>query len=294
MRETPGRLTVGNVDVVSLTDAEVVYPYPLAELFPGVRDDDWTPYRERYPLAFSGQDRMHTHWGSYLLRSQGRTILIDTGAGQGPDAPALPAVFGGIEGRLMDELRGEGVRPEEIDTVFFTHLHPDHVGWNLTRKGGAEPTLTFPKARYVASQADWAHFKKPEVQAHLPFSYVNETIAPLFDLGALDLVEGEQALTGEIKAIPTPGHTPGHMSLLISSNGHKAMILGDVAVHPAQVTEVGWNIMFDADTEQAPQTRQKIVDQLESEGITVAACHFPAPGFGRIITLQGRRYWQGL
>ena len=153
---------------------------------------------------------------------------------------------------------------------------------------------TFSKARYVASQEDWDHFSKPEVQDHLPFSYVAETVEPLFEHGVLDLVTGEHDLTSEIKAIPTPGHTPGHMSVLINSGGEKALILGDVAFHPAQVTEVEWNLMFDADPVQAPKTRTKIFEQLESEGIVVAACHFPPPGFGKIVNLEGRRYWQSL
>jgi len=143
-------------------------------------------------------------------------------------------------------------------------------------------------------KADWDAFRTPEVQAHHPFSYVKETVEPLEDLGVLELVTGERALTRDVTAIPTPGHTPGHMSLFFASGGHQAFIMGDMAIHPAQVTEVNWNTMFEMDPERAIQTHQQFFDRLEREGIALAASHFPAPGLGQLIRLQGRRYWQAL
>jgi glyoxylase-like metal-dependent hydrolase (beta-lactamase superfamily II) len=180
-----------------------------------------------------------------------------------------------------------------VDTVFFTHLHPDHVGWNLVQ-AGANPRATFPRARYVMHQADWETFKKPEVRASFPFQYWEETLAPLENLGVLDLVSGERPLSGEITAIPTPGHTPGHMSLAIVSGGQRALILGDVAIHPAQITETDWAVIFEMDQALAAQMRRQVFDRVEAENSTLVACHFPAPGFGRLVRLQGRRYWQGL
>ena len=105
---------------------------------------------------------------------------------------------------------------EDIDTVFLTHLHPDHVGWNL-RPGGGPAQATFPRARYFTHRADWEAFKSPEVQGHFPFPYWQGDPWPLETLGILELLAGEQALTSEITAIPTPGHTPGSMGLAIVS-----------------------------------------------------------------------------
>ena len=119
------------------------------------------------------------------------------------------------------------------------------------------------------------------------------TLGPLENLGVLDLLAGEQALTSEITAVPTPGHTPGHMSLRISSGGQQAVILGDVAIHPAQVTEHDWHFAFELDQPLANQTRREFFDRLAMEGTTVAACHFPGTGFGKIVRVEGRRYWQG-
>ena len=279
------KLSVGNVEITSLTDLEVDMPILMSELFPGVPTDSWAPYRQRYPEVFGAPDTWHNHWGCYLLRSQGRTILVDTGAGSAATNPGMVAFFGLEEdGRLMAELEAVGVSPEDVDTVFFTHLHPDHVGWNLSQ-GGANPRATFPRARYVTHQADWDTFGKPEFRDQFPIKFWEETLGPLETLGVLDLLSGEQALTSEITAIPTPGHTPGHMSLAIVSGGQRALIMGDVAIHPAQLTEVDWGFIFETDQALAAQTRRQFLDRVEAENATLVACHFPAPGFGRLVRI---------
>jgi glyoxylase-like metal-dependent hydrolase (beta-lactamase superfamily II) len=286
------RLSVGNVEILVLTDIDVDFPIPLSQLFPSVPSEAWAPYKQRYPGIFVGPDGWRAHFGGYLLRSQGRTILVDTGMGSMATNPGAVSVFlGGVDGRLMAELRAAGMRPEDVDTVFFTHLHPDHVGWNLSQ-GGAQPQVTFPSARYVTHQADWEAFRRPEVQGAFPFPFWEQTLGPLDNLGVLDLVTGERALTSEITAIPTPGHTPGSMSLAIVSGGQRALILGDVLHGPAQVTETEWVFSFDMDPALAVQTRQRMVDRAERENAVIIACHYA--GFGRVVRTAGRRYWQGL
>jgi glyoxylase-like metal-dependent hydrolase (beta-lactamase superfamily II) len=123
---------------------------------------------------------------------------------------------------------------------------------------------------------------------------VEETITPLQELGALELIEGDRDLTPQIRLLHTPGHTPGHLSTLITSGGERALIWGDVAIHPAQVSQPEWNAMFDMDGETARATRAAILDRVEAEGMTVAARHFPEPGFGHVVRLEGRRYWKPL
>ena len=287
------RFTVGNVEIVSLTDIEVEFPMPLTQLFPHVPLAAWAPHQQRYPEVFPRPDTWRPHFGGFLLRSQGRTILVDTGMGSTVTNPGAVAMFtGGADGHLLEELQAVGVRPEDIDIVFLTHLHPDHVGWNL-RPGGGPAQATFPRARYLTHRADWEAFKRPEVQGHFPFPYWQETLGPLETLGVLELLTGEQALTGEITAIPTPGHTPGSMGLAIVSGGQRALIIGDVTVNPAQVTEPDWVFAFDMDPVQAVQTRQRMLEWAETEEALLIACHFPHPGHGRLVRLEGRRYWQG-
>ena len=231
--------------------------------------------------------------GAFLVRTAGRTLLVDTGVG--PSSLGM-ATWLQTGRQLPERLRAAGVSPEEVETVVFTHLHPDHVGWNLLEDGGAYRP-TFPRARYVAHRADWDTFRRPEVQQALEGiagAYVAQTLTPLESLGALDLADGERSLSEEVTALHTPGHTPGSMSLLIVSGGERAIIVGDALGHPAQVEHPDWGVVFDADGETALRTRERLLDRIEAEGLTMSACHFPEPGFGRVVRLEGRRSWQAL
>ena len=280
------KMNVGNVEIVALSDMNCVFPIPLAELWPKVPLNAWAPYRERYPDTFEDENHMRIEIGCYLVRSRGRTILIDTGYGPGPIES-----LGGLRGELMDDLAAKSINPQDVDTLFFSHLHLDHVGWNTTEQGG-RLVPTFPNARYVVHQLDLAHFQKPEVRAAATYPYMELVVDPLVDQGVFDTLSGDTDFTDEVRAVHTPGHTPGHMSVLISSQGQKALIQGDVFIHPAQVTQEDWSPLFDNDAEVATTTRGKVLDQVEAEGTPMISCHFPAPGFGRVTRSQGRRYWQ--
>ena len=279
------KMTVGNAEIVALSDMNCIYPTPLKELWPKVPLSEWDRFRDRYPDSFDG-GHMRIEIGCYLVRSQGRTILIDTGYGPGPIE-----YLGGRRGELMDDLAAKDINPEEVDTVFFSHLHLDHVGWN-TREEAGRLVPTFPKARYVAHQADLDHFRKPEVVAASRYPYMDRLVEPLVDQGVWDPVPGDTDLTDEVRAIHTPGHTPGHMSVLVSSLGQRALIQGDAFIHPAQVTEADWSPIFDGDPDTATATRHKLLEELESAGTPVISCHFPAPGFGRVVRYESKRYWQ--
>ena len=139
-------LTVGNAQIVALTDMNVAYPTPIAELWPNVPEDAWQPYREMYPDTFSGA-HMRLEIGCYLIRSRGKTILIDTGYGPGPFE-----YMGGVRGELMADLASQKVAPADVDVVFLSHLHLDHVGWNTTERDGAY-SPAFPNARYLVHQS---------------------------------------------------------------------------------------------------------------------------------------------
>jgi glyoxylase-like metal-dependent hydrolase (beta-lactamase superfamily II) len=284
----PGpRLTVGAVEVLCLSDATVDYPWPLDELFPGVPLEAWEPFRARYPAAFGSPTVWRSCYRCFLLRSGSTTVLLDTG--MGPEGSPLAAVFG-TGGRLQEELADAGVAPGDVDVVVLSHLHPDHVGGNVRREDG-EPTLAFPSARHLVSETDWHAFHSPEVQGHFPFPFVDETITPLKTLDALELIGGRHAVTDEITLTPAPGHTPGHMTARIESEGERALLVADALLHPAQITKPGWSSMFDMDREQERATRELLLEELEAQDVLFAASHFPDPAFGRIVREEGRRYW---
>ena len=283
-------LTVGSVEITVLHDAEVASPF--SQSFPDVPAKAWEPYLKRYPEAFIGGDSRRTHFECYLVRSQGRTILVDTGLGTSETNPGtVDQMFGGTQGVLLAELESAGYKTSDIDTVFLTHLHLDHVGWNMTQSHGkGEPT--FPNARYIGNEADWAAINTPKDAEIFGFSWWEDTVAPLRKAGVLDLVTEETKLNSEMTITPTPGHTPGSMSLIINSGGDSAYLMGDVFHGPAQVTETNWVFRFDMDSGQAARTRRDILERAERENAAIAICHHS--GFGKVIQENGRRYWQAL
>jgi len=269
-------VSVGNVEIISLLDTPFELPWQI--FFPERSESDFDPYRELYPDSY-GEGRFRTQAGCYAIRSQGQTILCDTGIGPGPIQ-----FLGGIRGSLLDDMRNKGVPPTEVDTVFFTHLHGDHVGWNLSADGA----VNFPKARYLVPRADWDYFGKM-----LETNPQMRQVTPLAEKGVMDIISGEQTLTSEVTTYPTPGHTPGHTSLLISSSSERAIITGDLAHHPAQIDHVEWCSSFDADAATTTETRRRVLDQVEADGLTAAFCHFPHP-FGKLVRLEGKRVFQAL
>lgn len=288
-----GRTTVGDVEISHLYDLVEPFKLTLDHAFPTVPAEAWEPYRRAYPGLFAG-DAPRFHAGCYLIRTLRRTILVDTGIG--PSTLGM-AKFFGTGGHLPERLRSAGVSPEDIDTVMFTHLHPDHVGWNLKQEEGGHYSPTFPRARYVAHRADWDFMRRAEVQqalSNIAPSFVEQTLTPLASLGVLDLTDGDSdlVLSEEITAIHTPGHTPGSMSLLITSQGERAILVGDAIGHPAQVEHPDWYVIHDMDHEHAEQTRYKLLDRIEAEGLVLSANHFPEPDFGRVVRVKGRRIWQ--
>ena len=276
-----GSIRVGNVEIVLLTDVDCVMPVPLDAVFPNAPAQAWDEYKQRYPAAFSPEGLWKAHIGSLLLRSGGRTVMVDTGVG-----PEPVAMLGGVFGTLPDDIAARGINLDEVTTVVLTHLHFDHVGWNVLH---GQPLC--PRARYVMGQADWEFFSRPEVQQNFP-PYFDRTLGTLKTLDRVDLVSGETVVTEEITLLPTPGHTPGHLAVLVASAGEKALITGDMVVHPAHVSEPHWMFGFDADAEQAVATRRQMLDRLEAEGIKLIGCHFPSPGYGSIVRIEGKRYFQ--
>ena len=285
-------ITVGNVEITAVHDNEGALP--LSMVFPGVDAELWVPYQEKYPECFKGDNNeiFAAHFDCYVIRSEGRTILVDTGVGSMATNPGSVTAFaGGVDGRLLLDIQEAGVNKDDIDTVFFTHLHPDHVGWNINNDGPS-PVPAFPNAKYVFHQDDWEAFRPPKDSEVFGLTFWEETLAPLETAGVTEPLTGEQVITSEITAILTPGHTPGSMSLAIDSGGEKALVMGDVFHGPAQVSEPSWVFAFDADPDTAVQSRNRMLDRAQAENAIMAMCHLS--GFGRIVLQEGRRYWQGL
>jgi glyoxylase-like metal-dependent hydrolase (beta-lactamase superfamily II) len=190
-----------------------------------------------------------------LLRTDEATLLVDTGAG-----PKPRAFFPDGEARLLDELARLGVFPADVDIVVHTHLHIDHVGWD-----GA-----FPNARYVVHEDDWRFFMNESSLAARP--HLREKVLPLANV---QRVTGETEIAPGVLVQPTPGHTPGHMSVRAGS----LAVVGDLVAHELQVEDPELVFVNDVDPAQAAVTRQRVIAGLADDGADVIAGHFH--GIGR-------------
>jgi glyoxylase-like metal-dependent hydrolase (beta-lactamase superfamily II) len=263
-------VVVGSVELVPLLDA-VGELGELAELFPDTTD--WAPYRELYPQIFA-ESRWRIPCTSYLLRSGGETVLVDTGVG-----PAGLWGWGAeFEEGLMPALAGAGVKPEDVHIVFLTHLHIDHVGWNTDRDGGT----VFPNARYVAHR-DGIAFASTSGRPHVP-----RTILAV----AFDEIDGETVVADGVTAFPLLGHFPGHMGLRIDSDGQRAVLIADAAVNPMLLEEPERTYISDGDREVCASTRRDLVPELLDRDVLTVCGHYPGGGIGRVVTRNGRVVWE--
>ncbi|MEK7807129.1 MAG: MBL fold metallo-hydrolase [Chloroflexota bacterium] len=275
------KITVGNVDIVAVIDMVPPSRAPTM-MFPTTVAKDWAPYQDALE-----ESQLQLYYGHFFVRSQGKIIMVDTGMGPGPHPER-----GNRTGDLVNQLKLAGVGTDDVSFVVHTHLHADHVGWNVKISGGM-PAPYFRRARYLVPRLDWEHFTRPEIIGSAP--QVRNSVMPLQKLRLMDLVDGDHTITDEVKTLAAPGHTPGHQVIMISSQGEKAMIVGDLMHSKVQVQQPGWTPGVDLDKEASERHRTKLLELAEREGYVVAAGHFhPKDHIGKVVRLRGRRYWQAL
>ena len=282
-------IKVGNVEIMAVLDM-IPPPRDPSVMFPETTEADWSSHQDALENG-----KLQLYYGVWVVRSQGQTILVDTGMGPGPHEH-----LGGVEGQMFDRLRdvlipadrmnNTNVGPsDEVNIVVHTHLHGDHVGWNIDYTN-SQPAPTFPKARYLVPRLDWEHFTQHDVIETAP--QVTNSVIPLLGMGLMDLVDSEYNITDEVKTLSTPGHTPGHMVIVITSQGEKAMVVGDLLHNKAQVERPDWTAGVDTDKEASRLNRESILDQAEQEGYVIAAGHFhPNDHIGKVMRLEGKRFW---
>lgn len=259
------RRRVGAIEVIALID--MVQSYPATAVYPNAGDA-----LGRFGGYLDSAGAVALNFAGFLLIDGDERVLVDTG--WGPEH----------QGQLPAELRAAGVRQDEITQVTFTHLHGDHTGWNIDR-GSGKPL--FPNARYLIPQKDWDHYSE---QTPVPSSFTRDVAA--LPTGQVTLIEGETVLTPSMTTIETPGHTPGHTSVIVSSNGERGFILGDVVLTHIDAELPALDCSFDWDHQIARVTREAIMARLAADRSLVGASHLPAPGFGRFeLSGAGATRW---
>jgi glyoxylase-like metal-dependent hydrolase (beta-lactamase superfamily II) len=141
---------------------------------------------------------------------------------------------------------------------------------------------------------EWDYFTSKETVDSGTAPWVPDCVLPLKDAANIQLIDGEAKLTDELTLLPAPGHTPAHSAVAIMSAGESAVIIGDLCHHPAQVTMAEWSPVFDLNPALAAESREKLLARIEQERLLTIAGHFPSPGFGRIVRVDGRRTWQAI
>ncbi len=226
----------------------------------------------------------------WILRRGDRTIIIDTGGGDGRDRPLSPRFH--MQKRHLDRgLVAAGVDPESVDTVFLTHLHVDHVGWNTKREGDRWVPM-FPNARYKMSAKE-LEARDPErgAASRPPASWNTylDTVKPVLDAGLVDVVEGTESLGEGLDMVPIPGHAPGMTGLRVRSKGQEAFFITDVMHQPIQILYPEWNSKYCENQDMARETRAKVLKHAADEGALLLPSHFGRP-FGGYVRRDGGGY----
>lgn len=215
---------------------------------------------------------------AFVVETPGLVVLVDTCVGN--DKPRANPSWTMMRTDWLERLGALGFAPEAIDVVLCTHLHVDHVGWN-TRLDGGRWVPTFPRARYLFTRREWEHWSRVQ-EGEYPAIYA-DSVAPIVDAGRAELVETDHRLCEEVWLEPTPGHTPGHVSVRLASGSQEAVITGDLMHHPVQCAEPGWQSTFDVDVAQARATRRAFCARHADRDVTVLGTHFGTPTAGRLV-----------
>jgi glyoxylase-like metal-dependent hydrolase (beta-lactamase superfamily II) len=210
---------------------------------------------------------------SLVVETPSRRIVVDTGLGNDKEGRNVPT-WNNRKGPFLETLTEAGFAPDSIDTVLCTHLHVDHVGWN-TRLVGGKWVPTFANARYVFGKTEYEYWRDYIDEAD-KVAVFNDSVKPVVDAGKADLVASDHRLTDEITLIPTPGHSPGHMSILITSDGETGLLTGDVAHHPCQMAHLDWSSTADFDSVQSAVTRRELFSRFADTPTFVIGGHFNA------------------
>ncbi|PRY41383.1 MBL fold metallo-hydrolase [Umezawaea tangerina] len=281
------QITLGDVTVTRVKEYFGSVEMTPAEFFPESPDGAWDEHRSWLAPDFLDPETNECVAAiqTWLLRSEGRTILVDTGVGNHKDRP-YAAVWNRLDTDFLDNLAAAGVRPEDVDLVVNTHLHVDHVGWN-TRLDGRTWVPTFPNATYLMPERDF-DFWNP-ANDHKPLlgrgnqNVFEDSVAPVHAAGLAHLWDDSYRIDKNLRLDLAPGHTPGSSVLTLDSGGDRALFVGDLVHTALQLVEPATNSCFCEDPAQARATRHRLLGQAAEDNALVFPAHLGGQGGAEVV-----------
>jgi len=268
---------IGEVTVTKILELEATGGFRF--VLPQATREAVLPMQWLHPHFMDEQGRLKASVHALVVETPSRRILVDTCLGNDKQGRAVPT-WNNLQGPFLRDLAGAGFPRESIDTVVCTHLHVDHVGWNTMLVAGRW-VPTFANARYVMGRNEFAHWRDQR-QWEEQVTVFTDSVAPVFDAGLVDLVETNHRLCDEVWLEPTLGHTPGHVSIRIASNGAAALISGDFLHHPCQMARPDWAAVVDYDKRRSTDTREQVFAALAGTDTLLIGTHFAGATAGRV------------
>ena len=266
---------IGDVTITQLVELSV--PTKALEMLPDATPEELAKIPWLAPDFVTPEGELILNIQMLIVESPGHKLVVDTCIGN--DKNLSEEGWANLQLPFLDDLKQLGHDPDSIDTVLCTHLHSDHIGWN-TRKQGDRWVPTFRNARYLMVEKEFEFWRDVE---DAPFGGFGESVKPVLDAGLVDLVAADHQVADGIVYESTPGHTPGHVSVHITSRGEEAVISGDMMHHPCQVAHPEWSVPFDANIEESLATRKAFMERYADTPTLILGTHFAEPVAGRIV-----------
>ena len=273
---------VGKVKITRVVEMEVTGGTRF--ILPDATREAVRDYRWLYPHFMDDDGNLVMSIHALVVDTGERRIVVDTCIGNDKER-AIPT-WSNLQTSFLADLETAGYPPTSIDTVLCTHLHVDHVGWNTMLVDGVW-VPTFPEARYLVAETEWRYWRDVESSQDV----LADSVRPVMDAGLVDFVAENHRLCDEVWLEPTPGHTPGHVSVRIASEGADALITGDCIHHPCQMTRTDWCSSADYDQIQGRKTRESLLERYADSDVLVIGTHFATPTAGYVRRRAEGNFW---